>query len=35
VARLRHVATERDKAIQEEQARSVPAQLEAPQAAAE
>ncbi len=36
-ARLRHVAAERDKAIQEEQARNTPAQIEgpAPQAAAE
>jgi DNA-directed RNA polymerase subunit beta' len=36
-ARLRHVAAERDKAIQEEQAKNVPAQIEGPtaQAAAE
>jgi len=33
MARLRHVATERDRAIQEEQAKNTPAQLEAPQAA--
>ncbi|HEX4860443.1 MAG TPA: hypothetical protein VFV07_04345, partial [Rhizomicrobium sp.] len=33
IARLRQVATERDRAIQEEQAKSVPAQLEPPQAA--
>src|ERR1700761_535214 len=33
IARLRHIATERDKAIQEEQAKSVPAQLEGPVAA--
>ncbi|MBV9694325.1 MAG: DNA-directed RNA polymerase subunit beta', partial [Alphaproteobacteria bacterium] len=33
IARLRHVAAERDRAIQEEQAKSQPAQLEAPQAA--
>ncbi len=30
IARLRHVAAERDRAIQEEQAKNVPAQLEAP-----
>jgi DNA-directed RNA polymerase subunit beta' len=37
IARLRHVAAERDRAIQEEQAKGVPPQLEAPapQAAAE
>jgi DNA-directed RNA polymerase subunit beta' len=36
IARLRHIATERDKAIQEEQAAQQPiAQLEAPQPAAE
>jgi len=35
IARLRHVATERDKAIQDEQAKSTPPQLEAPQVAAE
>ncbi|HEY0302825.1 MAG TPA: hypothetical protein VGC36_15875, partial [Rhizomicrobium sp.] len=37
IARLRHVATERDKAIQEEQAKAnVPvAQIEGPQQAAE
>jgi DNA-directed RNA polymerase subunit beta' len=36
IARLRHIATERDKAIQAEQAAQVPvAQLEAPQPAAE
>jgi DNA-directed RNA polymerase subunit beta' len=35
IARLRQVATERDRAIQEEQAKSAPAQLEPPQAAAE
>jgi DNA-directed RNA polymerase subunit beta' len=35
IARLRHIATERDRAIQEEQAKHIPAQLEgpAPQAA--
>jgi DNA-directed RNA polymerase subunit beta' len=33
IARLRHVAQERDKAIQEELAKQQPAQLEAPQAA--
>ncbi|MBI3677633.1 MAG: DNA-directed RNA polymerase subunit beta' [Proteobacteria bacterium] len=35
IARLRHVATERDKVIQEEQAKTVPAQIEGPQVAAE
>ena len=35
IARLRHVAAERDKAIQEELAKQQPAQLEAPQVAAE
>src|SRR5690348_6380209 len=35
IARLRHVAQERDRAIQEEQAKHQPAQLEAPQVAAE
>jgi DNA-directed RNA polymerase subunit beta' len=35
IARLRHVAAERDRAIQEEQAKQQPAQLEAPQVAAE
>ena len=33
IARLRHVAAERDRAIQEENAKNAPAQLEAPQAA--
>jgi DNA-directed RNA polymerase subunit beta' len=33
IARLRHVAAERDRVIQEEQAKSAPAQLEPPQAA--
>ena len=33
IARLRHVAAERDRAIQEENAKNTPAQLEAPQAA--
>jgi DNA-directed RNA polymerase subunit beta' len=33
IARLRHVATERDRAIQEEAAKNAPAALEAPQAA--
>ena len=36
IARLRHIATERDRAIQEEQAAQQPvAQLEAPQPVAE
>ena len=35
IARLRHVAAERDKAIQEELAKQQPAQLEGPQQAAE
>jgi DNA-directed RNA polymerase subunit beta' len=35
IARLRHVAGERDKAIQDELAKQQPAQLEAPQVAAE
>jgi DNA-directed RNA polymerase subunit beta' len=35
IARLRHVAAERDKAIQEEMAKEQPPQLEAPQVAAE
>jgi DNA-directed RNA polymerase subunit beta' len=35
IARLRHVAAERDKAIQEELAKEQPPQLEAPQVAAE
>jgi DNA-directed RNA polymerase subunit beta' len=36
IARLRHIATERDRVIQEEQAKSTPAQIEGPpQAAAE
>src|ERR1051326_8283222 len=35
IARLRHMAGERDKVIQEEQAKSQPAQLEAPVAAEE
>jgi DNA-directed RNA polymerase subunit beta' len=35
IARLRHVAAERDKAIQEELAKAQPPQLEAPQVAAE
>jgi DNA-directed RNA polymerase subunit beta' len=37
IARLRHIASERDRVIQEEQAKSTPAQIEgpAPQAAAE
>ncbi|MBV9061579.1 MAG: DNA-directed RNA polymerase subunit beta', partial [Alphaproteobacteria bacterium] len=35
IARLRHVAGERDRVIQEEQAKQQPAQLEAPQVAAE
>jgi DNA-directed RNA polymerase subunit beta' len=33
IARLRHVATERDKALQEEQAANAPAQIEGPVAA--
>ena len=35
IARLRHIATERDQAIQEEQARAQPAQIEGPAQAAE
>ena len=35
IARLRHVAQERDKAIQDELAKAQPPQLEAPQVAAE
>jgi DNA-directed RNA polymerase subunit beta' len=35
IARLRHVAAERDRAIQEEMAKEQPPQLEAPQVAAE
>jgi DNA-directed RNA polymerase subunit beta' len=37
IARLRHIAGERDRVIQEEQAKSTPAQIEgpSPQAAAE
>ncbi|HUO91705.1 MAG TPA: DNA-directed RNA polymerase subunit beta' [Rhizomicrobium sp.] len=35
IARLRHIATERDRVIQEEQQKSQPAQIEGPQVAAE
>jgi len=35
IARIRHVATERDRVIQEEQAKNAPAQIEGPQQAAE
>jgi len=35
IARLRHIATERDRVIQEEQAKAQPAQIEGPQVAAE
>jgi DNA-directed RNA polymerase subunit beta' len=35
IARLRHVASERDRVIQEEQQKSQPAQIEGPQVAAE
>jgi DNA-directed RNA polymerase subunit beta' len=35
MARLRHIAAERDRVIQEEQAKAVPAQIEGPQVAAE
>jgi hypothetical protein len=33
MARLRHIAAERDRVIQEEQAKPVPAQIEGPVAA--
>jgi DNA-directed RNA polymerase subunit beta' len=35
IARLRHIATERDRVIQEEQAKAQPAQIEGPAQAAE